>query len=242
MSDTISTTVHAGPVDPTTAASRAVGIAELVIPSTVDSPDATDFIEMVEVRNRIEAHILGSDALSCTARELLPVYQNQEFAPKRIFVARVDGRIVGRAVLDWSIAPGSNSSWLLAEVLAPFRGRGIGTALFDRVESLAATSGRQILQAEAMHTATAGGDRLPCPTGFGDLPMGDPGVRFLLRRGTGWNRSNASASSTSRSTRPAWTQFSAPHSRPPTMSARWFGGTIARRRSGSRICWCCAPG
>ena len=158
-------------------------IDELPIPSSMDDPDAGEFIEMVAVRNAIEAQTLGSDALGCTPEELLPIYQAQEFSPKRIFVARVADQIVGRAVISWSIAAGSKSSWVTAEVLSDYRHRGIGSALFDLVEALALESGRPILQSEILHTCPPGGQRLPSPTGIGDLPMSDPGVQFLLRRG-----------------------------------------------------------
>jgi GNAT superfamily N-acetyltransferase len=158
-------------------------IDELRIPATVDAPEAADFNEMVAVRNAIEAAMVGSDALACTPSELLPVYRQQAFDPKRIFVARIDGRIVGRAVLSWSIAQGTTSSWILAEVLDGFRCRGIGSALYRTVEELAISSGRPTLQAEVMHTTSPGGQRIPSPTGFGDLPADDPGARFLTRRG-----------------------------------------------------------
>jgi GNAT superfamily N-acetyltransferase len=91
--------------------------------------------------------------------------------------------MVGRAVLAWSIAAGSKSSWVSAEVLADYRHRGIGSTLFDLVEKLALESGRPILQSEILHTAAPGGQRLPSPTGIGDLPLSDPGVQFLLRKG-----------------------------------------------------------
>lgn len=158
-------------------------IEELTIPATVDEPEAAGFIEMVKVRNAIEAGLLGNDALACTPAELLPHYLAAEFDPKRIFVATLDGRTVGRAVLSWSIAEGTTSSWLMAEVLQQFRGRGIGSALYATVEKLAIASGRPTLQVEAVHTTTTGGERLPSPTGFGDLPAIDPGVQFLTRRG-----------------------------------------------------------
>lgn len=159
------------------------GIEELVIPTTLGDPAAADFVEMVDVRNAIESAAIGSDALAVTATELLPLYQFREHDPKRIFVARIDGRIVGRAILSWSIAPGSASSWISAEVLPGLRGRGIGSALFDHVEGLARQSGRPIVQTDPVHTATIGGDRVPSPTGYGDVPAADPGVRFLIARG-----------------------------------------------------------
>ena len=71
----------------------------------------------------------------------------------------------------------------MVEVLPEFRGRGIGSALFDRVESLARDSGRPVLQSEGVHAVRPGGARLPSPTGYGDVPADDQGVRFLRHRG-----------------------------------------------------------
>ena len=157
-------------------------IEELTVPATLDDPAATAFIDMVHVRNAIEAAVFGNDDFAVTPEELLPVYTSA-FEPKRIFVARVDGRIVGRSIVEWSNAPGSESSWVIAEVLPEFRHRGIGSALFERVESIALQSGRPVLQAEALHRPLQGGSRLAAPTGFGDLPIEDDGVSFLLSRG-----------------------------------------------------------
>ncbi len=157
-------------------------IEELVIPSDLDDPGAGDFIDMVNVRNAVQEFALGNDAFFVTPAELLPSYTSA-FEPSQVFVARVDDVMVGRAVLYEPIVPGSRSTWILTEVVPEFRGRGIGAALFDRVESLALQSGRPVVQTEALHSAAGGGERLPSPTGSGDLAMSDPGVRFLLQRG-----------------------------------------------------------
>ncbi|HEY0638231.1 MAG TPA: GNAT family N-acetyltransferase [Pseudonocardiaceae bacterium] len=152
-------------------------ITELHIPRTVDAR----FAEMVEVRNAVERAVLGTDALAVTAAELLPFYQMQDHAPKRIVVAEVDGRLVARGVVDGRLGGGGGGPvWLAVEVLPEFRGRGIGTALADYLEALAA--GR-VLQATALHAVLPGGERVPSPSGFGDVPAADPGVRFLRRRG-----------------------------------------------------------
>ena len=157
-------------------------IDELVIPRSLDDPAAGDFIQMVDVRNAVQRFVFGNDALATTPAELLPVYRS-EFEPKRAFVAKVDGAVVGRAVLHMPSEPGSRSNWVSVEVLPEFRRRGIGSQLFERVQTLALQSGRPVVQAEAFHDAGLDGERLPSPTGFGDLPMADPGVQFLLRRG-----------------------------------------------------------
>ena len=40
-------------------------VDELTIPATVDAPDAADFIEMTQVRNAIEAGIVGKRRCGC---------------------------------------------------------------------------------------------------------------------------------------------------------------------------------
>ena len=158
-------------------------IEQLPIPASLNAPEFADFAEMVEIRNEIEAHALGSRALDVTADELLPTYLEQDYERRQLFVARVDGKIVARGGLSWSTEEGSNVSWVFADVLPAFRNRGIGGALFDQIEALALKSGRTIQQADAIHTSADGGERVHPPTGFGDVPADDPGVRFLRKRG-----------------------------------------------------------
>jgi GNAT superfamily N-acetyltransferase len=164
-------------------ASTTFTIDELTIPATLDDPGGDAFREMVEVRNAIEADTLGSWALAVTPEELLPGFQNQQYEPRRLFVARVDGAIVGRGILSWSTEEGTNVSWVFVEIHRDVRNRGIGGAMLDRLEALARESGRTVVQSDAIHTSTPGGERIQPPTGFGDLPAADPGARFLRRRG-----------------------------------------------------------
>jgi len=158
-------------------------IDELPIPTTLDAPGGDAFREMVEVRNAIEADTLGSWALAVTPEELLPGFQNQRYEPRRLFLARVDGTIVGRGILSWSTEQGTNVSWVFVEIRRDFRNRGIGGTMLDRLEALALESGRSVIQTDAIHTSAGGGERIQPPTGFGDIPAADPGARFLLQRG-----------------------------------------------------------
>jgi GNAT superfamily N-acetyltransferase len=157
-------------------------IDELPIPESLDTPGGDAFREMVAVRNEVEGTALGSMALAVTPEELLPVFQKQQFDPKRLFLARIDGRIVARGVLAWSNEEGSRLAWPYADVLPAFRRRGIGTALFDLMEGIAVDMGRSVIQTDTIHT-TEGEERIHPPTGFGSLPASDDGVRFLRKRG-----------------------------------------------------------
>ena len=157
-------------------------IDEVDIPASVDIPEAADFIASIDVRNAVETDAYGTDELSFSAAELLPDWLDQEFEPKRLFVARVDGRIVARAVYETRPAENDDTVWFDVQVHPEFRGRGVGTALADRLEALADSDGRT---KRIVYTASreSAGERLAAPTGFGSVPRSNPEVRFLLGRG-----------------------------------------------------------
>jgi GNAT superfamily N-acetyltransferase len=182
-------------------------IEELTIPEEPGAEGWDDFAAAAEVHNAVEAAAYGTDELSVTADEELPDWLDQEWDPRRLFVVRAadgttpDGggdatpadaeaddaadtdmpRIVARGVCEFQ-GPGSKTAWLRADVLPGHRNRGIGTALFTLLESVAEAKGcvNQIVYAAS---PDAPGERLVTPTGFGSLPLRNPEVRFLLRRG-----------------------------------------------------------
>ncbi|AXT86317.1 N-acetyltransferase [Aeromicrobium sp. A1-2] len=157
-------------------------IDEIVVPSSVDGPDA-DFIAMIGVRNEVEEQILGTTVLSVTPAGVLPYFANNVNRLRRHFVARVDDVIVARAILGWPTAEGAVEARINVDVLAEYRGSGLGSALLTLVEAEAIALGRTVLQSDQPHAPRPGGPRIPSPTGFGDVPADDPGVRFAVRHG-----------------------------------------------------------
>lgn len=170
---------------------------ELSIPTAPGRPGWADFEAAAEVAATVEAEGYGSTELALSAAESLPDWLNQAWQPRRLFVARVDGRIVARGVYETladetpsdaapaDAAPAAEPvahAWIAVQVLADQRRRGIGTALFDRLEAIAETSSRPN---QIVYTVSpdAEGPRLHAPTGFGSVPLGNPEVRFLLGRG-----------------------------------------------------------
>ncbi|MGV8884267.1 MAG: GNAT family N-acetyltransferase [Microbacteriaceae bacterium] len=157
-------------------------ISELVIPTSIDAPEAADFIEMTNVRNEVEAETVGNYDLAFEAEELLPRYQRQRWEPKRVFVARVKGRIVARAVYETNPPEDhSTTAWVVIDVLPDFRRRGIGGALFDHLLSIARGDGSTVMQTTAAQKPAVGAV-LEAPTGFGAVPRDADSTRFLLAR------------------------------------------------------------
>jgi GNAT superfamily N-acetyltransferase len=159
-------------------------IEELTIPATLDgSPAARDFEQSAEARNAAEAFVCGTNELSFPAEELLPGWQPSPHEPRRLFGARLEGRIVARGCYETRAeGDASNTAWLQVQVHPDATGRGIGRALADTVEAVAAEEGRQQIHVYA-GSRPAPGPRLEPPTGFGSLPAGGREVRFLLARG-----------------------------------------------------------
>ena len=158
-----------------------VELRPLTIPASIDSPDATDFIEMVRVRNRVYREISGHDDHRIAADELLPVYQPDEHQRRLVWTVTVDGEMVGRAGVDLPLEGDSQLAFWLIELVRDVWGRGIGSAAYDLVERTARENGRTVLQSWAEHP-DAPGPRLAAPTGFGTIPD-DHGARFYVRHG-----------------------------------------------------------
>ncbi len=156
-------------------------IDELPIPATLDGEGGAEFARAVDVGNEVEATSYGTADLAYFADEELPEWRDP-YAPHRLVVARVDGEIVGRASYETRTDEDTDTAWIGVLVLPDFEGRGIGRALADRIEAIAAAEGRTKLLAYTGVTGQ-GGDRLDSPTGFGSVPRDARSTRFLLARG-----------------------------------------------------------
>lgn len=155
-------------------------IEELSIPASAGGSGWDDFAAAIDVGNEVEAVTYGTRDLAYRPEEELPHYQDA-YAPRRLLVARADGRVVGRATYE-TLADDADTAWVGVSVLPAHEGGGIGRGLADAVEAVAASEGRRKLLA---YTGVVGedGERLHSPTGFGSVPQDDRGTRFLVARG-----------------------------------------------------------
>lgn len=144
------------------------------------SADDPDYVATIDIRNAIMAHVLGDAASPATPNELLPYLQDDAHNHKRLYLARVDGEVVGSALMVWPNDPESRITGIDLGVATAWRNQGIGTALYAQVESDIRAAGRPVVQVGAVHEAVDG-EMLAAPTGYGAVPLADPGVRFLQK-------------------------------------------------------------
>jgi GNAT superfamily N-acetyltransferase len=156
---------------------------EVTLPLVLDAADAGDFLAYVAVRNAVEAEVLGTDLLTPDAAELLPEFRSNPTRRRTHLAATVDGATVGRAMITTRPHTPGAGAYLTVDVLPEHRGRGIGSALVEASEAAAAAVGETTFKVSREHSATMPGPRLAAPTGFGDVPQADPGVRLLLKHG-----------------------------------------------------------
>ncbi|KRA23579.1 histone acetyltransferase [Microbacterium sp. Root61] len=153
----------------------------LTMPASVDAADAADFLEMVRVRNLVYAEINGNEDESIAPDELLPAFRPDQYELRFVWLAVLDGAVVGRIGVDIPLEEGSRVVFWRIELLRSSWGRGIGTAAYELVERVAREHDRTVLQSWATHP-DAPGPRIAPPTGFGTIPE-DHAARFYLRNG-----------------------------------------------------------
>lgn len=156
-------------------------IEELAIPRRIGDAAWEDFAAGIEARNAAEVRGFGTPEVAYPPEEL-HIHWLDPHEPKRWWGARVDGRIVARAVLEWSVDVEEPVAWVDVRVHPGHEGRGIGGALAHAVEEAAIGQGfvRMLTYAAS---APAEGEQLVPPTGAGSVPRGNREVRFLLDRG-----------------------------------------------------------
>lgn len=156
---------------------------EIEMPAALDGPGGAEFAEYIAVRNAVEEHTLGTDLLTPGPPQILSEYRNNTQRVRRHFVARIDGRMVGRALITSRPVTPETGVHLMADVLPEHRGAGIGTRLADRLERMAIEAGAPVLKVTLPHAVSDDGERIVAATGVGDVPAADPGARFLQARG-----------------------------------------------------------
>lgn len=158
-------------------------IEEIQVPERIDGPGGEVFEEYVAVRNAVEAHTVGTDVLAMSLPDVWSEYRNNPHRTRRHFAVWQDDAIIGRGIVTSRPHSPEAGAYLMADILPAHRRAGVGSALLEVVERVALEAGAPVLKAVLPHTTTAGGPRIAPPTGFGDLPANDDGVRFLISKG-----------------------------------------------------------
>ncbi len=169
-------------------AGSAVEIVE-VLPVELDGPDAWAIHGTVLLERAIHLDTVGDtdlalDAETTRATLLDPYRRMRRFVAVRDASRRPES-VVGRAMVALPQVGNAHVAQVYVGVHPQWRGRGVGSALWDAVVGLARAAGRTVLHADAEFTPEPppGPGALEAPTGSGRIPADHPATHFLLARG-----------------------------------------------------------
>ncbi|WP_162150459.1 GNAT family N-acetyltransferase [Arthrobacter sp. H5] len=161
-------------------------VEPLVIPESIDVPEAGAFLAVCRLVDQAELELWGNTDRAATSAQRLRSWRSDEYNDLRMFVARLDGEVVGRLWVVMPLRENKGKAELNVLVGQPWRGRGIGRALIERAEQIAAQQGRTILEGYTEQPADFDPDSvalLAPVSGTGALPADSRDVLFLQRNG-----------------------------------------------------------
>ncbi|MFF2244819.1 GNAT family N-acetyltransferase [Arthrobacter sp. NPDC058130] len=165
-------------------------IEPLSLPASLDAAGvdagAAEFQEFMALSDELVLQMWGNLDRATSPAARLQFWRDSPYTRVRLFFVRLDGRMVASSWVRFELQENLSSALLHVNVLDAFTGRGIGRALLEHAEALAAADGRTILQTFTEHPAdfdVDGPNVIRPATGTGALPASAPGVRFAGQAG-----------------------------------------------------------
>ena len=161
----------------------ALTVSRIVVPETLEAPDAGPFLELVRIANAVCVADAGHDYLNETAAEVLGFWQDQSDWTQIGFAAERHGRILGAVKIMISNEEDVSALEFDPMVDPEHWGEGVEETLLAAVEAEARARGLATIQTWTLHRPDTGGPRLAPPTGFGAIPAEDRQTVFLRENG-----------------------------------------------------------
>ncbi|WP_307106375.1 GNAT family N-acetyltransferase [Arthrobacter globiformis] len=161
-------------------------IEPLILPSSTQSPEATDFLEFSELSDALILETWGNLDLAAPREARLESWRDDDYKQARFYFVRVNGRMVARSSIGLPLAENLDVAMVRVDVLNEFTGRGIGQMLLRHAEEFAARHGRTTVQSSTEHAAgfdPHGPGILKPGTGTGGVPADSRAVKFALAAG-----------------------------------------------------------
>jgi GNAT superfamily N-acetyltransferase len=161
----------------------ALDIARLVIPASLEAPDAGPFLEVVRIANAVCRADAGHDYLDELPEEVFGFWQDQTDWVQIGYTAAREGRIIGALKIMVANEPEVATLEFDLMVDPDHWGEGAEEALLAEVEREAGERGIATIQTWTLHRPDTPGPRLRPPTGWGEIPAEDRQTRFMLEGG-----------------------------------------------------------
>ncbi|BCW46447.1 hypothetical protein StoSoilB5_36310 [Arthrobacter sp. StoSoilB5] len=156
------------------------------VPQGAEATASPDFKAFHALRIAHELGLWGNLDHSATLAESLMFWQGNEYEERQVFLARLDGVVVGTGSLTLPLSENTTTAGVDVVVDAAFRRRGIGTRILEVLEKAAVERNRTSLDGycgEPIGPVLAGEALLAAKSGTGGVPLNAASTRFALRHG-----------------------------------------------------------
>ena len=158
-------------------------IGRLVVPETLEAPDAGPFLDFIRIANAACRRDAGHGDLDYEPHEALVSWQDQEDWGHSGFVALRDGVAVGVAKVSYQKEEDAQTIEFELWVDPDRWGEGIEEALLAAVEDEARALDRRTIQIFTLHRPEHDGPPLVPSTGWGSVPAEDRQTVFQVDNG-----------------------------------------------------------
>lgn len=161
-------------------------IEPLVLPSSLEDPDAKDFLEFNALSDARLLETWGNLDRASPPAARLEAWRDDSYKQLRMYFIRHGGTMAARSWIRFPLKENLGDALVRVDVLKAFEGKGMGQQLLRHSEAVAAERGRGTLQSFTEHPAVFdpdGSALLEPATGAGGVPAGDRAVRFALAAG-----------------------------------------------------------
>lgn len=154
-----------------------------------DGPGARvtpDFRAFHELGVRHELALWGTADRAATLEEDIAFWQGNEYEERHVYVARLEGRIVGCGTLTLPLSENTTTAGIHVLVDAPFRRRGFGLVILGVLEGVAQDRDRSSFDGycgEPIAPVLAGVPLLEAASGSGGVPRDSASTRFAVHCG-----------------------------------------------------------
>ncbi|MEV7663191.1 GNAT family N-acetyltransferase [Paenarthrobacter sp. NPDC089316] len=162
-------------------------VARIQVPASPDAAaEASDFQAFHQLNVAHALELWGNLDRCATMAEAVLFWQGNEYEERQVFLARLDGKVVGCGTLTLPLSENTTTAGVDVLVDGNFRRRGFGSRILMVLEELATERGRVSFDAycgEPIAPVEAGVELLEAKSGSGGVPLAAASTGFALHHG-----------------------------------------------------------
>ncbi|MET3367853.1 UNVERIFIED_CONTAM: GNAT superfamily N-acetyltransferase [Jeotgalibacillus campisalis] len=163
-----------------------LSVERIPVPESPDANGEPDFRAFHDLEVAHHMDLWGNLDRCSTLAEAVLFWQGNEYEERHVFLARLDGSVVGSGTLTLPLSENTTTAGVDVLVHAAYRRRGIGTRILAVLEQVSRERGRVSFDGycgEPLAPVMAGAELLEAKSGTGGVPVNSASARFAVHHG-----------------------------------------------------------